>query len=122
MSALILKDLRVRGRAGCTEPERAFPQTFTFDLRIEFDAREAVAKDDVRYAPDYERIAATVRELLAEQEWHLLERMAFEVGRALLATSPSARLVQVVVSKDILENASRVSAALSVDREGLVES
>ena len=117
--ALIVRGLRVRGRAGCKPEERAFPQTFTFDVRLSFDPRPAIAHDHVSYAPDYESVAATVRDQLLAGEWRLLERMLYDVVRALFATNESVTAIEITVAKDILVEAGTVGAMLSMERDEL---
>ena len=118
-SALMVQGLRVRGRAGCHPEERVFPQTFTFDVKLWFDPRPAIAHDHVSYAPDYERVAAVVREQLETHEWHLLERMLYDVTRALFTVSPPVSTIEITVAKDILVEAARVSSFLAMEREEL---
>lgn len=117
--ALIIRRLRVRGRVGCKPEERAFPQTFTFDLRLTFDPRAAIAHDHVSHAPDYEQVAAIVREQLLQSEWRLLERMLYDVTRALFAVHPAVTTIDVTVEKDILVESATVGATFSMERDEL---
>lgn len=116
MADLKIGGLKVRGRAGCKEEERAYPQMFTFDLCLTYDHRAAIEADDVAHAPDYKQVAALVREQLSSQTWRLIERMAFDVGSALLQSHQRVLAVQVDVSKDILPDAAFVRVSVGVTR------
>ena len=114
MSQLLLNELRVRGRVGCKDSERAHPQMLHFDLGIHFDMTDAIASDDVSKAIDYKAVAACVRELLAGREWHLIETMAQDVGTALRGLSERITRVDIKVTKDVITDVRSVSVVHSV--------
>jgi dihydroneopterin aldolase len=84
------------------------------DLRIHFDMREAIATDDVSKAIDYKAVAATVRELLAPREWHLIETMAHDVATAVYKLSERISRVEIVVTKDVIADVASVSVVHEV--------
>jgi dihydroneopterin aldolase len=114
MAQLVLQGLRVRGRVGCKDSERAHPQMLHMDLRIHYDMREAIASDDVSKAIDYKAVAATVRELLAAREWHLIETMAHDVAGAIRKLSERITRLEIIVTKDVITDVGAVSVVLDV--------
>jgi dihydroneopterin aldolase len=114
MSQLLLKGLRVRGRVGCKDDERAYPQMLHMDLGIHFDMRDAIESDDVSNAIDYKAVAATVRELLRSREWHLIETMAHDVATAVRKLSERISRVEITVTKDIMVDVGSVSVVHEV--------
>ena len=116
MSHLKLNALRVRGRVGCKEPERAHPQMLKIDLRIDYDMRAAIASDDVGDAIDYKQVASCVRELLAAREWRLIEKMAFDIAVSVSGLHPTITTVEVGVTKDVITDVASVTAVVSLDR------
>ena len=109
MSQLLLNGLRVRGRVGCKDSERAHPQMLHMDLRIHYDMRDAIASDDVSKAIDYKGVAACVRELLTGREWHLIETLAQDVGTAVRNLSERITRVEITLTKDVITDVSSVS-------------
>jgi FolB domain-containing protein len=109
MSQLLLNELRVRGRVGCKDSERAHPQMLHMDLRIHYDMSDAISSDDVSKAIDYKGVAACVRELLAGREWHLIETMAEDVGKAVRGLSDRITRVELKVTKDVITDVRSVS-------------
>lgn len=116
MAHLLLKGLRVRGRVGCKDSERAHPQMLQLDLRIAYDMQDAIAHDDVSRALDYKGVAACVRELLASREWHLIETLAHDVATAVRALSARVSCVEATVTKDVIADVSSVSVVVAVGR------
>jgi dihydroneopterin aldolase len=81
---LIIKDLQAKCRVGVTAAERAAPQPIEMDLELEIDASWAAARDDVRSAVDYAKLAAVVKEHVEGKTYNLLETMAEEVAAFIL--------------------------------------
>jgi FolB domain-containing protein len=113
MQQLWLKGLRVRGRVGCKDSERAHPQMLHVDLCIVYDMREAVMKDDVAHAIDYKGVAACVRELTAAKQWHLIETLASDVANVVRAISTRIKRVEATVAKDVITDVGAVAVVFS---------
>ena len=62
------------------------------------------------------RVAALVREQLSSNTWHLIERIGFDVGTALLRCLPRVLAVTVAVSKDIVPDTSFVGVSVNLTR------
>jgi 7,8-dihydroneopterin aldolase/epimerase/oxygenase len=109
MSRLVLKGLRVRGRVGCKDSERAHPQMLRVDLSIDYDMREAIASDDVASAVDYKEVAAQVREHVGSREWKLIETLTHELANRVRAGNSRIERVEASVTKDVIPDVASVT-------------
>ena len=116
MSRLILNGLRVRGRVGCKDSERAHPQMLRVDLHIDYDMTDAIATDDLATGIDYKGVASAVRELLASREWKLLEKLTHDVATTVRSLSPKIERVEATIAKDVIPDVASVSVVLEVGR------
>lgn len=82
MIVVEVEGLEVFGHHGADEAERAWGQTFLFDLRLEVadDARS----DRLEDAVDYDAVAELVKELSDGRRYHLLEALSSDVADALV--------------------------------------
>jgi dihydroneopterin aldolase len=94
-----IRGLRCRGRQGVTEDERAKEQDYLVDVSVTADLARAIATDDLADALDISAIAATVRGAVAERPRALVERIAADVGSALLEAFAEVREARVRVEK-----------------------
>lgn len=116
MGTLSIDGLRHSVRLGCKEEERAFPQVVTTDLTIHTDMTDCIASDDIADAVDYEAIANAVVRMSKDGEWRLIERLASDIGKTVLAEAARADRVDVRVTKIILPQASGVRTDVTVSR------
>ncbi len=92
MDELFLEGLEIACRVGCTEPERAIPQSLRVDLRLGCPSMaEAAAHDDLSKSVDY-RIADRMVAAVQGREFLLIERVAEELARVALADPLVARV------------------------------
>lgn len=115
MFRLLVNKLRVRGRVGCKDSERAHPQMLAFDVRIDYDMRAAISSDDVSKSIDYKDVAARVRELLAVRQWHLIETLAHDLALHLRSLSSTISRIEVTVTKDIMADATSVAVQVALE-------
>ncbi len=71
-----LESITVRGRCGATVEERALGQTLVVDLRLTPQSADACETDELDDTVDYGRVVELVRRTVADNEFHLLERLA----------------------------------------------
>ncbi len=95
---VVLSDLRLRGQHGVGDDERARPQEFAVTIECPIDARRAAASDDVADALDYRRLRAIAAEVVGGSPRHLIETLAEEIARRVLADVAPA-WVRVRVTK-----------------------
>jgi len=96
---IIIRGLRCRGRQGTTPIEQQQAHDYLVDVALSVDIAGAVAKDDLAAALDISEVAGCVREEVARRPRALVERIAVDVARALLARFERVAEVQVKVEK-----------------------
>jgi dihydroneopterin aldolase len=82
---VILIDLRMQGRHGLGDDERARPQEFAVTIECPTDAARAAASDAVGDALDYRRLRAIAAEVIGGPSRHLLETLADQIATRILA-------------------------------------
>jgi len=96
---IIIRGLRCRGRQGPTPADQQQAHDYLVDVALWVDLADAVAKDEVAAALDISEVASCVREEVARRPRVLVERIAADVARALLARFDRVAEVQVRVEK-----------------------
>ena len=96
---IIIRGLRCRGRQGPTPADQQQAHDYLVDVALWVDIADAVAKDEIAAALDISEVASCVREEVARRPRVLVERIAADVARALLARFEQITEVQVKVEK-----------------------
>ena len=95
---LFLEGLEVPCRVGCSEPERATPQSLRVDMRLYCASlRDAAIADDLERTVDY-RLAGDLIDAVQGREYLLIERVAEELAQVALR-NPLVDRVTVSVRK-----------------------
>ena len=98
MDVLFLEGLEIPCRVGCTEPERAIPQSLRVEVRLLCPKmRRAGESDQLDESVDY-RIANDMVAAVQDREYLLIERVAEDLAQVALR-SPLVEQVQVTVRK-----------------------
>ena len=98
MDCLLLEGLEVPCRVGCTEAERAVPQSLRVDIILRCPSlRRAGEQDLLGETVDY-RLALDLISAVQGQEYALIERVA-EVLASVALRPPQVAEVQVTVRK-----------------------
>ncbi|MEO7261447.1 MAG: dihydroneopterin aldolase [Jatrophihabitantaceae bacterium] len=82
---IALTGLRVRGRHGVFDFERADGQDFVVDVELEFDTRAAAASDQLSDTVHYGELAEALAAVIAGEPVNLLETLAGRLCRVCLA-------------------------------------
>lgn len=91
---LFLSGIRAEGRHGARAGEKDEPQPFVVDLDLEME----VGGDSIDATADYRAITETVRELIEEGSFDLIESMAEAIARRVVSM-PHVRAATAVVHK-----------------------
>jgi 7,8-dihydroneopterin aldolase/epimerase/oxygenase len=118
---VFLRDLVLSASIGVYPHEHAAPQRvrINIDLGVEDDGARAlsrvrVGRDDLSRVVDYEKVAATVRSIVAAGHIRLVETLAERIAEACL-TDPRVHLARIRVEKlDIFADAA--SAGVEIER------
>lgn len=98
MDIIFIDELRISTLIGIYPREQAIPQTVELSLQIGTSTVGAGASDDIHDTIDYAVVVNRLRNDLAGQHFHLLEKLAEHVANLLL-TDFGARWVRVSVAK-----------------------
>lgn len=95
---IVVRGIRAEGRHGIlADGEREKPQPFFVDVELLRDLRPVAEMDDLGATADYIEIAKTVREVIEQESFELLEKLADAIAMR-VATFAGAS-VRVKVSK-----------------------
>lgn len=83
---IVLQNIRVEGRHGVLEDERASAQPFEVDVELVLDLRPAGSSDDLTRTIDYRDVDATVRRIIRDRSYQLLETIAETIASEILAS------------------------------------
>jgi 7,8-dihydroneopterin aldolase/epimerase/oxygenase len=108
-----IKDLQVSAVIGVYDWERETEQQLTFEVDLRTDVAKAASRDDIADALDYSKIAQTVRDIVTEGRFQLIETAAEQVAQRLVA---DYRLtwVRVQVAKPITTEG--YTAVIAIER------
>jgi dihydroneopterin aldolase len=93
---ITLTGLRVRGRHGVFDFERADGQDFVVDVELEFDTAAAAASDDLADTVHYGELAEALAAVIAGEPVNLLETLADRLCRVCLADTRVAAATVIV--------------------------
>jgi 7,8-dihydroneopterin aldolase/epimerase/oxygenase len=108
-----IRELRVSAVIGVHDWEREIEQTLVFAVDMAADVARAAATDDIKDALDYSAVAQTVRDVVTQGRFQLIETAAERVARRLLAGYP-AGWVRVAVAKPLPRDG--YTAVVTVER------
>ncbi len=96
---IVLSGLRVFGRHGVFDHERADGQYFLVDVTAWLDLAGAAATDDLADTLDYGVLAHRVADIVGGEPCRLIEAVAGRVADDLMAFDPRLDTVEVTVHK-----------------------
>lgn len=96
---IYIDQLEIFAHHGVYEEEQRLGQKFAVSLILYTDTRKAGCSDELDRTINYGAIARQVTQTVQAQNYRLLERVAEEIARVLLLTSPLLKQVTVKVSK-----------------------
>ena len=116
MDRIIIRDLRANAVIGTLEHEKLRPQELRITLVIELDLHPAGETDDLRRSVDYAEIERRALEIVHTSRFALLEALAAELGKMLLAYAPVWRAEVRIVKPSALRR-SQAEIEMSFDRK-----
>ena len=114
IAKLFLSGIRADGRHGARPGEKDDPQPFVVDLDMDVD----VAADDIDATADYRNISETVRSVIEEGSYDLIEIMARDVASAVLSLDHVTRVTAVVHKPNAATRLDIDGVAAAVTLEG----
>lgn len=111
-----LEGLSVFGHHGARPYEKEAGQRLEVDLELEPADARAESSDRLADAVDYDGLYRTVREVVEQQSFHLLERLGAATAETIL-TRFAVRRVRVRIAKQNLGWTTGGRAVIEVERE-----
>ena len=108
-----IRDLLVSAVIGVYDWERETEQDLTFAVELPADVARAAARDDIAETLDYSAVAQTVRSVVVEGKFQLIETAAERVAQRLIADYGLA-WVRVQVVKPITTEG--YTAVIAIER------
>jgi dihydroneopterin aldolase len=108
-----VRDLRVPTIIGVFDWERETEQTLAIAVDAEFDVASAAARDDIPATLDYSSVARTVKAVVTEGKFRLIETAAERVAQGLIDAF-DLTWVRVEVVKPI--SSEGYTAAVTIER------
>lgn len=99
MDRIILTNLEIFGRHGCSVEEQRRGQIFKVDVELNLNLSKAGASDDIGDTVDYAAVMFDVEKIVAGTPRKLIETVAEEIAAALLEKFAQVDSVKVAVHK-----------------------
>jgi len=87
------------GHHGVMQEEHKVGGRYEVDVGVELDFEEAALHDDLDRTVNYEKVYEYVRTLVTENNFYLIEKLAYRIAHKVLETYPSVEGVEVTVRK-----------------------
>lgn len=111
MDVIHIHDLEVFYRVGVPDAERATAQRLLLDIQLHLDFRAAAATDDLTKTINYFEVTQRLLAFGDNREWKLIEKLAEDVARTILAEFRPQR-IRVEIKKFIIPEARHISVAI----------
>jgi dihydroneopterin aldolase len=87
------------GHHGVMQEEHEVGGRYEVDVGVELDFEEAALHDDLTRTVNYEKVYEFVRTLVTENNFYLIEKLAYLIAQKVLETYPNIEGVEVTVRK-----------------------
>lgn len=108
---IFFEDFEVLCKVGTTREERAFPQVASISLKAYLPLKEAGESDDLNKSVDYVIIRDQIQAKLGEGEYHLVEAVAEDISKIVLAL-PMINSTEVTVRKNVFAGVKAVGITI----------
>jgi len=99
MDKVIIKDLEILAKHGVNPEEKINPQRFIISCEIETSFSKAQISDDLNQTISYSAVKKDVIKIVEGNTFDLIEKLAYEIARAILEKYDLANAVAVLVKK-----------------------
>lgn len=118
-----IRGLKLRGKHGVTDEERAQDQPIVVSVAARLDTRQASRFDDLDSTLDYEEAVMIVSKIVGGESYQLLETLADRIARALLVNHRVldvwVRVAKSDVHRLLGEDVDEVAVEVSRSRDDL---
>lgn len=84
---------------GVMTEEQNLGRKFEVDVELKYDFSKAAETDKLEYAVNYEKVYQSLKEILTENKFYLVERLAYIIGKKILDKFHNVEEVIVKVRK-----------------------
>jgi dihydroneopterin aldolase len=84
---------------GVMKEEHRIGGRYEVDVSMDLNFEEAARADELDRTVDYEKVYSRIREIVTQNHFYLIERLAYLIAEAVLKDSPVLRSVEVTVRK-----------------------
>ncbi|MFZ9596125.1 MAG: dihydroneopterin aldolase [Bdellovibrionia bacterium] len=101
LSSVAISGLRLPVHLGCSADERATPQWVSVHAEVRFQKLpQGCFSDDLEQTLCYAQMADQIRRVCLGQEFHLIEKLGWEVYSAIQTLLPSSAALRVQIVKE----------------------
>jgi len=87
------------GHHGVMQEEHRIGGRYEVDVSVDLDFESAAVHDDLDETVNYEQVYAFVRELVTENNFYLIEKLAYRIAHKVVECYPDIEGVEVTVRK-----------------------
>lgn len=84
---------------GVLTEEQSVGRKFEVDVELSYDLSKAAETDKLEYAVNYEKVYKYLKEILTENKFYLIERLAYTIAKKILEKFDNVENVKVNVRK-----------------------
>ena len=84
---------------GVMTEEQNLGRKFEVDVELEYDFTRAAETDKLEYAVNYEKVYLALKEILTQNKFYLVEKLAYIIGKKILDKFQNVDEVKVKVRK-----------------------
>lgn len=99
LNKILIKGLKFHSHHGVKPEEKAIGGTYEVDVELFYDATDAIIKDDLSHALNYEEILFDITDFMQSEPFDLIETLTFEILKHLMDKYPIIEKVTVKVRK-----------------------
>lgn len=99
MDKITLAGIAVYGCHGAMEEERRLGQRFYIDAELSLDLSRAAETDALSDTVNYAEVYEKIRKIAEGEPFRLIEKLAGEIGREILADYPAVSSARITVHK-----------------------
>lgn len=99
MDRIIMENMAFHGNHGVLPEEKALGQKFFVDGVLYLDLRKAGETDDLKHTVSYAEVYKLIRTIVQEDCYDLLEAVAENICRRILAEHPLVQKVRIRIRK-----------------------
>ena len=117
MDKIMIHDLALMCRIGCSAEERAFPQKMRIDLDVFLDTTDSAASGDIEDTICYHQVKSMLKEIASERDWVLVEELGTRMAGDIFKNYPRAESVRIELRKFVADDCAWMGAELHRSRE-----